>query len=203
MTRLKSKVKARARKKKSSQNKQKYDKYIRNLREKVLLFDDPILKQKSEIVCFSEDKESYQREKEEFEKDIKLLRKVLAVTENGLGLAACQIGITKRVIAIRPYLKDTKKILIMINPEITEFGEEKEVKMEGCLSYPNIHVPVERSKKITVKYFDEDYKEQSGNFEEIYARIICHEVDHLEEGWCQVAKAWFKNKKNKTIKDST
>ena len=200
MTRLKIRVKAKQIKQNRSQEKQKYDKYIKDLRSKILLFDDPILKQVSEAVDFSWLKEStgenlgLEKEyeelglKKEFEENVKFLRKVLAVSPNGVGLAACQIGILKRIIAIRPDIKN-KEISILINPEIIEFGEEKEVKMEGCLSYPNIYAPIERSKKIKVKYVDQNNKEHIEEFEDFKSKIISHEVEHCL-GECLVGNAW-------------
>ena len=200
MTKLKSRVKAKQRKQKILKEKQKYDKYIKDLRSKILLFDDPILKQVSEAVEFSWLKEStgenlgLKKEyeelglKKEFENNIKLLRKVLAVSPNGVGLAACQIGILKRIIAIRPDIKN-KEISILINPEIIEFGEEKEVKMEGCLSYPNIYAPIPRSKKIKVRYVDENNKEYIEEFKDFKARVVIHEVEHTQSV-CKIGDAW-------------
>ncbi len=196
MTRLKNKVKAKKRKEKRLKDRQRYDKYIKDLRSKILLFDDPILKQKSEEIKFSwlektEDKEIQAKNKKakgEFEENIKLLRKVLAVTPNGVGLSACQIGILQNIIAIRPDLEN-KEIIVMINPEIVEFGDKKEVKMEGCLSYPNIYAPIERNKEITAKYVDENSREQQEKCKDIKARIVVHETEHLQ-GECKVGDVW-------------
>lgn len=102
----------------------------------------------------------------------------------GVGLAACQIGANLRVFVI---LKG-KKIVPIINPEIVEISEEtkkkrkagEETLMEGCLSLPNYYSPLERAKKIKVKYQNLEGKEIIEEFTGFEAQIVQHEIDHLK-----------------------
>lgn len=105
---------------------------------------------------------------------------------DGIGLAAPQIGKSIRLIVIDadpisdsfPECKDFKKVLI--NPYITNFGDETIGLEEGCLSLPGIHEKVERPTKITLKYLDEDFNEHIEELEGFAARVVQHEYDHLE-----------------------
>ncbi|HBB03098.1 MAG: formylmethionine deformylase, peptide deformylase [Candidatus Peregrinibacteria bacterium GW2011_GWF2_38_29] len=101
--------------------------------------------------------------------------------EKDLGLAAPQVGENVRMCLIRlnPSTK-SETLVFMINPKITEMGREKEIGEEGCLSLPGIWVNVERAKNITVKFLDTKGKEQILMLERLNARIIQHEVDHLD-----------------------
>lgn len=98
------------------------------------------------------------------------------------GIAAPQVGIAKRVIVVavnigRPGLPLTYRV--MLNPEIIEFSPEKKVAHEGCLSYPGLEVPVERSIKIKVRYQTMEWRQIEETYENFNARIVQHEVDHL------------------------
>lgn len=105
---------------------------------------------------------------------------------DGVGLAAPQIGLPIRVVVIdldvvsedMPEYKDFKKAYI--NAHILEFGEETDTMEEGCLSLPGVHESVKRSKKIRVKYMDEDFNEHEEWVEGFLARVMQHEFDHLE-----------------------
>lgn len=105
---------------------------------------------------------------------------------DGVGLAAPQIGLPIRVVVIdldvvsedMPEYKDFKKAYI--NAHILEFGEETDTMEEGCLSLPGVHESVKRSKKIRVKYMDEDFNEHEEWVEGYLARVMQHEFDHLE-----------------------
>jgi len=105
---------------------------------------------------------------------------------DGVGLAAPQIGLAIRllVIDLAPFEEDDVELskfkVCMINPEILEFGDELVLGEEGCLSIPGIHESVNRSQKITIKYFDEDFVEHTDTFEDFKARVVQHEYDHLE-----------------------
>lgn len=93
----------------------------------------------------------------------------------GVGLAAPQIGILRRIIVVN----DGSGLRKMINPEILE--EDGCVKdIEGCLSVPDRNGLVERPKHIKFKYLDENGQEIVMEAEDLLARIVCHEVDHLE-----------------------
>ncbi len=96
---------------------------------------------------------------------------------NGVGLAAPQVGILKRVVVIDLY--DNNGPLVLINPEILKEKGEQEVD-EGCLSFPNQFAKIIRPAEVTVKYQDVDGKEIKLKAKELLAQAISHEVDHLE-----------------------
>lgn len=94
---------------------------------------------------------------------------------NGVGLAAPQVGILKRVVVI-----DIGEGRIeLINPGITE-KSGSQTGNEGCLSFPGVWGEVERPMKVKVKAFDRNGKEFELEGEELLARAICHECDHLD-----------------------
>lgn len=93
---------------------------------------------------------------------------------NGVGLAAPQVGVLRRVIVIDIGLGPMK----IINPEIIESSGEI-VDVEGCLSVPNFTGTVERPEAIKVKYLDENGDERLIEANGFLARVFCHEIDHL------------------------
>jgi peptide deformylase len=98
----------------------------------------------------------------------------------GLGLAAVQVGILKRLIVLDT-AKDgaPPKPLVMINPEILKLGSEMREYEEGCLSIPDVRVDIERPREIVVGYIDKNGKPQELKAEGLLATAIQHEVDHL------------------------
>ncbi len=97
----------------------------------------------------------------------------------GVGLAAVQIGVLKRVITIDPSLgDDEKQVMVLINPELDEF-EGNSLFEEGCLSVPEYYAEIERVEKIHVKALDKQGNEQEFSTDGLLARIIQHEMDHL------------------------
>lgn len=96
--------------------------------------------------------------------------------EDGVGLAAPQIGKNIRVISI----KAEDKNFFIINPTITKASWKKNWDEEGCLSVPNIFGKVERHKKINLIYFNEKGKKQKLATSGFLARVIQHEIDHLD-----------------------
>lgn len=95
---------------------------------------------------------------------------------NGVGLAAVQVGILKRVIVIDLY--DDKGPIVLINPVIIKTKGEQEVD-EGCLSFPNQFAKVKRPAEVVAEYTDRDGKRMKVKAKELLAQAICHEVDHL------------------------
>lgn len=93
---------------------------------------------------------------------------------DGVGLAAPQVGILKRIVVID--VGDGP--IAMINPEIIK-TEGTYVDVEGCLSVPGEQGEVERPQKVVAKYLDENGKKNIVEAEELFARAICHELDHL------------------------
>ncbi len=136
---------------------------IRNLR----LEGDEILYKKS-------------REVEEIDDRIQVLIDDMIETMhkyNGVGLAAVQVGILKKVIVIDLY--DNNGPIVLINPKILKEKGEQEVE-EGCLSFPNRFAKIIRPEEITVEYLDRKGKKIKTKAKNLLAQAICHEVDHLE-----------------------
>ena len=136
---------------------------IRIIREE----NDEILRKKSREVEVIDDK-------------IKELVQDLIETahkQNGVGLAAVQVGVLKRVFIIDLY-EDGVEPYIFINPEIVDQKGEHEVD-EGCLSFPNKFAKIIRPKEVTVSYLDLDGKVVKLKTKGLLAQAIFHEVDHL------------------------
>ena len=129
--------------------------------------NDPILRKKSREVTKIDDR-------------IKTLLNDMAETmyENeGVGLAAPQVGILRKVIVI----DIGEGILKLINPEIIE-KEGESLDIEGCLSVPNRAGKVLRPERVKVKYLDIDGKKKIIEGTGLLARALCHEIDHLNGG---------------------
>lgn len=95
----------------------------------------------------------------------------------GIGLAAPQIGVLKRVILID--LRDGEEPIILVNPKIVaKVGKEEEI--EGCLSYPGYEGYVVRPKKVTVQGINLSGETVEYLAEELLAKAFCHEIDHLD-----------------------
>ncbi len=99
------------------------------------------------------------------------------ILANGVGLAAPQVGILRRVVVID--LGEEQGMLELVNPVITH-TEGSVTDIEGCLSVPGKAGEVTRPEKATVRAFDRDGNEFEFTGEGLYARCICHECDHLD-----------------------
>lgn len=135
---------------------------IRNLR----LEGDEILKKKS-------------REVEVIDEKIRTLIEDMVETMhkyNGVGLAAVQVGILKRIIVIDLY--DDNGPIAMINPVIIKTKGEVEVE-EGCLSFPNKFAKVKRPEQVIADFLDLEGNTIRVKAKDLLAQAICHEVDHL------------------------
>lgn len=97
----------------------------------------------------------------------------------GIGLAAPQVGILKRVITIETDYRN-RGILALINPKIIKKSREKEKDTEGCLSFPGIYIELKRAKKIEVKAKNINGEKIKFSAEGLLARAIQHEIDHLD-----------------------
>ena len=103
---------------------------------------------------------------------------------NGIGLAATQIGIDKRLIVMDCGLKTDDDHLEpnpikMINPEITFLSKNFNEREEGCLSIPGHHAIVKRPDKVIVNYRDENFKHKELEADDLLGVCIQHEIDHL------------------------
>ena len=100
---------------------------------------------------------------------------------NGIGLAAVQIGIPKRIIVMDISKdKNNKEPMYFVNPVIKEKNLNKSIYEEGCLSVPDQFAEIERSSKCKVEYLDYNGKKNILKAEGILATCIQHEIDHLE-----------------------
>ena len=95
---------------------------------------------------------------------------------NGVGLAAPQVGILKRVIVIDLY--DGEEPLQLVNPKIIKAKGKQEVE-EGCLSFPNEYAKMVRPKEVTVEALDRDGKKVIITGKDLLAQALTHEIDHL------------------------
>ncbi len=145
----------------------------------IVVYGDPVLKKRGKNI-----------EKDKL--DVKKLAEDMFETmenANGVGLAAPQIGKSIRMFVIdaTPMTEkgDDKNELVgfkkvFINPEIIEeVGEEWDFE-EGCLSIPDIREVIYRQEELTIRYFDENWVEHEETYDDIKARIIQHEYDHIE-----------------------
>ena len=96
------------------------------------------------------------------------------IFNNGLGLAAPQIGLPYSVFAMM-----SEKIIVCYNPKIVDYSKEEIVLEEGCLSYPGIIVEVKRPKKIKVRYTEPNGNVVTQIYDGMTARVFQHEHDHL------------------------
>jgi len=98
----------------------------------------------------------------------------------GVGLAAIQIGVAKRVVTIDATRGDEEKNpMVFINPEVIAASDEKDMKEEGCLSIAEFYEEVERPSEVTVRYMDEKGKTHEIEADGLLARALQHEIDHL------------------------
>jgi len=129
-------------------------------------YPDPILKKKSEEV-------------KEITPEIRKLieEMVLAMgKDKGMGLAASQVGILKRIVVF----ETGQGVTALINPKILKFGKEKFFDVEGCLSFPDIWLRIKRPKIIEVEATDLRGEKVKISAEFMVARILQHEIDHLD-----------------------
>lgn len=136
---------------------------IRNIRTD----EDPVLRKKSRPVT-------------KFDEKLKLLVEDMIETmyeADGVGLAAPQVGILKRVAVVDIY--DETGVKVLVNPEIV-YTEGEQVEIEGCLSLPGKQEEVMRPMIVKVKAQDLDGNEVEYEGDDLLARAFCHEIDHLD-----------------------
>lgn len=96
--------------------------------------------------------------------------------ENGVGLAASQVGLSVRLCLVQ----EEDRIHIMINPQITAKSTKKIMMEEGCLSFPDTFYPITRPENVKVRFLDEMGLEKKLKAGGILARAVQHEIDHLD-----------------------
>jgi len=102
--------------------------------------------------------------------------------ENGLGMAAPQIGESRKMFVVEPKLaglSETDPPVCLMNPEVLETSEEMQDSEEGCLSFPDIYIKVKRPMRCTVRYLGLDGETHEISGEALMARCLLHENDHL------------------------
>jgi len=139
--------------------------------KKILLFPESTLRKKAlEIVKVSK-------------KEIEISNKMIDIMKkaSGMGLAANQIGILKKIVTVSIYdnKKDTEKTYVLFNPKIISYSKETVVMEEGCLSLPRQFAEIERPTSINLEYTDENNKIINEKKNGLEARILQHEIDHL------------------------
>ena len=102
----------------------------------------------------------------------------LMVDAIGVGLAATQVGVLNRVLVYRVHQQ--APVAALVNPEIDWSGHEEEILEEGCLSLPAVHVDVERPVNVRVRALDEYGEPITIEASGLEARVIQHEIDHLD-----------------------
>ena len=137
----------------------------------IILLPDPVLRRAAEPITSIDD-------------DVRRLADDMLETmyaAPGVGLAAPQVGISRRLIVLDVSEKDDeKRPYVMINPLIVKRGEELNVHEEGCLSIPDVRVEIERPAEVVVQYLDRDGNQQELAADELLATCLQHEIDHLD-----------------------
>lgn len=138
--------------------------------KKIFTIPDPILKKKSLPI-------------KNVDSSVKKLMNDMLETmyaAPGIGLAAVQVGVLKRVVVIDLSKKEEKKTpLFFVNPEIISTSEEQVSYEEGCLSIPNQFAEIKRPNRCHVKYLDYNGKKKDLKADGLLATCIQHEIDHL------------------------
>ena len=136
---------------------------------KIRIYGDKVLRAKSETV------NEFGRELSPiFEEMVEAM-----ISEGGVGLAAPQVGISRRLAIVNPEPESKETLIKLINPSIISASSELDTLEEGCLSIPDIRGDVKRTFTVNVRYQDEEGREQHLAAEGLLARIIQHEIDHL------------------------
>ncbi|MCL2818681.1 MAG: peptide deformylase [Actinomycetia bacterium] len=145
--------------------------FRKNAPLEVLTHPNPLLYQKCEEIDIAHD--------EDLPSLVKGLVQAMR-TFDGVGLAASQAGILKRVL-IYDISESQDEPQVLINPVITDHSEELSTADEGCLSFPNIYFPVTRPSRVTVKAYDVAGEPiLLEDIEGLLARVVQHECDHLD-----------------------
>ncbi len=137
------------------------------------IYGDPVLRSRAEAI-------------EDFGPDVRELADAMVQVmqkEGGIGLAAPQVGVKKRLIvalAMRDLDDGDAPPVVLVNPEVEDRSSDTWSYEEGCLSLPGITGNVVRPKAIRLAYRDVDGNERTLEAEGIFSRIILHEIDHLD-----------------------
>ena len=137
----------------------------------IVLMGDPVLRTEAETV-------------EAFDDDLRSLVRDMFETmyhADGIGLAGPQVGVSKRVCVIDLRREDEPEAKVaLVNPTVTWFSDETEKSPEGCLSIPGMEEVVTRSWEVRVEGFDPEGNPVVIEADELFARALQHEIDHLD-----------------------
>lgn len=137
----------------------------------VVLMGDPVLRTEAAPV-------------EDFDEELRTLVRDMFETmylAEGIGLAAPQVGISKRVLVVDLRREDEPDHRVaLVNPEVVWASGEKDKEPEGCLSIPGLEEVVERPWAVRIEGFDPDGEKVVIEADELYARALQHEIDHLD-----------------------
>jgi peptide deformylase len=150
----------------TTKTEEKQSRAQREARREIRVIGDPVLRERA-------------REVTTFDRALrKLAKRMIRIMHDapGIGLAAPQVGVVDRVIVYD--VDDDPQVLV--NPELSELSDEREESDEGCLSVPGVAMPVERWLRVRVKGQDETGEPLDYVAEGLEARVIQHEVDHLD-----------------------
>ena len=138
---------------------------------KILTIPDPRLKHKSsDIEVFDK----------ELKKTVGDMFETLYASGNGIGLAAPQVDIRKRIVVIDLKEDGKSSPITFVNPKINKLSDEKFINQEGCLSVPEYYADVERAKEVEVEWFDELGVKYKKKLSGLLSICIQHEIDHLD-----------------------
>ncbi|MEE2695147.1 MAG: peptide deformylase [Pseudomonadota bacterium] len=137
---------------------------------KILTIPDPRLKNKSKEVDFFDKK---------LQETVGNMLDTLYSSENGIGLAAPQVGINKRIVVIDLQEDGKKSPITFINPEVLHSSKDKATNEEGCLSIPGYYAEVERPKTVDVEWSDLKGGKIKKRMTGLLSVCIQHEIDHL------------------------
>ncbi|MBI3999080.1 MAG: peptide deformylase [Candidatus Omnitrophica bacterium] len=114
------------------------------------------------------------------QKELRLIQDMIDTLyqEDGVGLAAPQVGVSKRIIVVSPNAERGEE-RVYINPKIIKTSPEEETGLEGCLSLPGVSCEVRRAKKIEFRALDLKGIDKTESAQGFLARVIQHEIDHL------------------------
>jgi len=138
---------------------------------KILTIPDPRLKHKSSNIEVFDEK---------LKKIVRDMYETLYASGNGIGLAAPQVDIRKRIVVVDLKEDGKSSPITFINPKIIKLSDEKFINQEGCLSVPEYYADVERAKEVEVEWFDDSGEKLKKRLSGLLSICIQHEIDHLD-----------------------
>lgn len=137
----------------------------------IVMMGDPVLRAEAEDVT-------------SFDDDLRTLVRDMFETmyhAEGIGLAAPQVGVSKRILVLDLRLEDQPEVrMALVNPSITWESDDLDKQTEGCLSIPGLEELVARPWAVRVEGFDPNGNAVSVEAEDLFSRVLQHEIDHLE-----------------------